>query len=110
MLMSITVAKTRAENALPEAQAEIERLRRLGATAPLITTNPERMGGTPVIGIERMPVTTLLDYLIAGYSVDGFLECFPGTNRDKVIGALRKIREAFDDGLLTELLAERVDY
>jgi hypothetical protein len=48
--------------------------------------------------------------LIEGYSVDEFIECFPGTDRDKVIGALRKIREAFDEGLLTDLLAEKVDY
>jgi uncharacterized protein (DUF433 family) len=68
------------------------------------------MGGTPVIGIQRMPVTTLLDHLIEGYSVDEFIECFPGTERNKVIGALHKIREAFDGGLLTGLLAEKVDY
>lgn len=43
-------------------------------------------------------------------SVDQFIECFPGTDRDKVIGALRKVREAFDEGLLTDLLAERIDY
>ena len=85
-------------------------LERLDEEAPTITTNPKRLGGAPVIGIQRMPVTTLLDYLIEGYSVDEFIECFPGTDRDKVIGALRKIREAFDEGLLTDLLAEKVDY
>lgn len=104
--MAITIEKT-----LPfDRQAEIEHLRQLGKTAPAITTNPERMGGTPVIGIQRMPVTTLLDYLIDGYSIDEFLDCFPGTDREKVIGALQKIREAFDDGVLTDLLAEKVDY
>lgn len=106
--MAITIEK--AENLQPNTQADIERLRQLGKTAPAITTNPERLSGSPVIGIQRMPVTTLLDYLIEGYSVDEFLKCFPGTDREKVIGALRKIREAFDDGLLTELLAEKVDY
>ncbi len=85
-------------------------LERLDEEAPPITTNPRRLGGAPVIGIQRMPMTTLLDYLIEGYSVDEFIECFPGVDRDKVIGALRKIREAFDEGLLTDLLAERVDY
>jgi uncharacterized protein (DUF433 family) len=92
---------------LDSHSAELERL---DQEAPPITTNPRRMSGAPVIGIQRMPVTTLLDYLIEGYSVDEFIECFPGTDRDKVIGALRKIREAFDEGLLTDLLAERVDY
>ena len=85
-------------------------LERLDEEAPSITTNPQRMSGAPVIGIQRMPVTTLLDYLIEGYSVDQFIECFPGSDRDKVIGALRNIREAFDEGLLTDLLAEKVDY
>jgi uncharacterized protein (DUF433 family) len=99
-----------ANNIPPDIQAKIERMRQLAETAPPITTNPERMGGTPVIGIQRMPVTTLLDHLIEGYSVDEFIECFPGTERDKVIGALHKIREAFDEGLLTDLLTEKVDY
>ena len=85
-------------------------LERLDKEAPSITTNPQRMSGAPVIGIQRMPITTLLDYLIEGYSVDEFIECFPGTERDKVIGALRRIREAFDEGLLTDLLAEKVEY
>lgn len=90
--------------------AYITQLERLDKEAPSITTNPQRMSGAPVIGIQRMPVTTLLDYLIEGYSVNEFIESFPGTDRDKVIGALHKIREAFDEGLLTDLLAEKVDY
>lgn len=85
-------------------------LESLDEEAPPITTNPQRMGGAPVIGIQRMPVTTLLDYLAEGYSVDEFIACFPGTDRAKVVGALRKIRTGFDEGWLTELLAERVDY
>jgi uncharacterized protein (DUF433 family) len=85
-------------------------LERLDEEAPPITTNPRRLSGAPVIGIQRMPVTTLLDYLIEGYSVDEFIKHFPGTDRDKVIGALRKIREAFEEGALTDLLAEKVDY
>jgi hypothetical protein len=43
-------------------------LERLDEEAPPITTNPQRLSGAPVIGIQRMPVTTLLDYLIEGYS------------------------------------------
>lgn len=91
-------------------EARSDQLERLDEEAPCITTNAQRMGGAPVIGIQRMPVTTLLDYLAEGYSVDEFIECFPGLDRAKVTGALRKIRLAFDEGWLTELLAERVDY
>ena len=93
-----------------ELEARLAQLRELGKDAPAITTNPRRMSGAPVIGIQRMPVTTLLDYLIEGYSVDQFLEAFPGTDREKVIAALQKIRDAFDEGTLTDLLAEKVDY
>lgn len=85
-------------------------LKQLDKDAPAITTNPRRMSGTPVIGIERMPVTTLLDYLMDDYSISDFLAAFPGTEREKVVAALQVIRDAFDDGRLTELLAERVDY
>ena len=109
--MAITATeKSSVKNLSADAQLKIERLKELAKTAPPITTNPNRMSGAPVIGIQRMPVTTLLDYLMDGYSIDGFIEEFPGTEREKVVAALGKIREAFDDGVLTGLLAEKVDY
>lgn len=73
---------------------------------PPITTNPERMGGTPVIGIYRLPVATLLDYLIGGQTVEEFLDDFPGTDKETVIAALQRIKGALDEGWL----AEKVDY
>jgi uncharacterized protein (DUF433 family) len=91
-------------------EEKLARLKELAKTAPPITINPQRMSGAPVIGIQRMPVTTLFDYLMDGYSVDQFLEAFPGTDRDKVMAALQKIRDAFDEGLLSEVLAEKVNY
>jgi uncharacterized protein (DUF433 family) len=108
--MTITVERNPVDSRPLDAQQMIERLQQLGKTAPPITTNPQRMSGAPVIGIQRMPITTLLDYLIGGYSLEEFLDSFPGTDRDKVIAALQKIRDAFDDGILTDLLAEKVDY
>jgi uncharacterized protein (DUF433 family) len=89
---------------------KLTRLEELAKIAPPITTNPERLSGAPVIGIQRMPVTTLLDYLIEGYSVEQFLDAFPGTDREKVIAALQKIRDGFEEGILTDLLAEQVNY
>ena len=102
--------KSPVKNLPPDIQPKIEQLNQQGQAAPPITTNPNRMSGAPVIGILRMPVTTLLDYLMDGYSIDGFIEEFPGTEREKVVAALGKIREAFDEGVLTDLLAEKVDY
>jgi uncharacterized protein (DUF433 family) len=99
------------EPATPVAVAESEsaRLERLAQSAPPITTNPERMGGAPVIGIERLPVTTLLDYLLDNYTVAQFCQVF-GCAPEQVERALQTIRDAFEDGRLTALLAERVDY
>lgn len=109
--MAITaIEKSPVKNLPPDIELKIERLNQMAKTAPPITTNPDRMSGAPVIGIQRMPVTTLLDYLMDGYSIDEFVEEFPGTEREKVIAALGKIREAFDEGVLTDLLAEKVDY
>ena len=88
----------------PDIEAQRER-----ATAPAITSNPQRMGGEPLIGIERMPVTTLLDHVIKGWTLEQFSEHF-GTPLENCQAALRVLREALDDGLLTEIVATKVDY
>jgi uncharacterized protein (DUF433 family) len=55
---------------------------------PLVSRNPEVMGGTPVFSGTRVPVETLLDYLEAGESIDDFLEGFPSVKREQVIAFL----------------------
>jgi uncharacterized protein (DUF433 family) len=102
--MAVTVEK-RAENLPPDIQLEIERTRQPAATAPLITTNPECMGGTPVIGIERLPAASLLSHLIGGYTVEGFIDAFD-TDRERVYAILEKLKAALEEGWL----AEPVDY
>ncbi len=52
---------------------------------PVISCNPEVMGGTPVFSGTRVPVQTLLDYLESGESIDDFLAGFPSVNREQVI-------------------------
>ena len=104
------VADSTAPQPLPPALRQaIARTQRLAKTAPPITTNPERMGGTPVIGIQRLPVKTLLDHLIAGATVDEFAAEFD-CEATRVRAALQCIRDALDEGLLTEALAAQVDY
>jgi uncharacterized protein (DUF433 family) len=104
------VQKLQAVSNTEPPDEKLARLEELAKIAPPITTNPERLSGAPVIGIQRMTVTTLLDYLIEGYSVEQFLEAFPGTDHEKVIAALQKIRDGFEEGILTDLLAEKVNY
>jgi uncharacterized protein (DUF433 family) len=55
---------------------------------PVVSRNPEIMGGTPVFAGTRVPVQTLLDYLEAGDSIDEFLEGFPSVTREQVVVVL----------------------
>jgi uncharacterized protein (DUF433 family) len=74
--------------------------------APPITTNPEKLGGTPTIAGTRLPVTALLDHLLMGYDINEFLNEFDGVKRSDVEAVLAKIKEALAEGWL----AERVNY
>ena len=60
---------------------------------PVISRNPEVMGGTPVFVGTRVPVQTLLDYLEAGDSIDDFLEGFPSVQREQVIAFLEDAKD-----------------
>ena len=60
---------------------------------PVISCNPDVMGGTPVFSGTRVPVQTLLDYLEAGDSIDGFLDGFPSVNREEVISFLEQAKD-----------------
>jgi uncharacterized protein (DUF433 family) len=60
---------------------------------PVISRDPEVMGGTPVFAGTRVPVQTLLDYLEAGDSIDDFLEGFPTVSRERVIAFLEQAKD-----------------
>lgn len=101
-----SIAEELNANLPAELQAKIARTREMAKHAPPITINPERMGGTPVIGIQRIAVASLFDHLMAGYTVEEFLDEFSGTRRDKVMAILQMVRDKLDEGWL----AEKVDY
>jgi uncharacterized protein (DUF433 family) len=61
--------------------------------SPVISCDPEVMGGTPVFSGTRVPVQTLLDYLEAGESIDQFLQGFPSVKRDQVIAFLEDAKD-----------------
>ena len=61
---------------------------------PLITTSPDRLGGTPVFAGTRVPVQTLIDYLEAGDSLDVFLAQFPSVTREHAIAVLEVAKQA----------------
>lgn len=62
--------------------------------APLITTSPDRLGGTPVFAGTRVPVRSLIDYLEAGHPLDHFVEEFPSVTREHAVAVLELAKHA----------------
>ena len=62
--------------------------------APVVTSNPEIMSGTPVFVGTRVPFQTLLDYLEAGQPLSEFLEDFPTVSRERAVTALEQAKDA----------------
>ena len=54
----------------------------------LILIDPEILGGQPVFKGTRVPVETLFDHLVAGGSLEEFLEEFPTVSRQQAIATL----------------------
>ena len=61
---------------------------------PLITSSPDRLGGTPVFAGTRVPVQSLIDYLEAGDSLAVFLDQFPSVSRDHAVAVLELAKRA----------------
>lgn len=61
---------------------------------PLITTSADRLSGTPVFAGTRVPVQTLVDYLVEGDSLDDFLTDFPSVSREHAIAVLELAKSA----------------
>jgi len=55
---------------------------------PVVSRNPDIMGGTPVFYGTRVPVQTFLDHIEAGDTIDDFLVGFPSVTRAHVIASL----------------------
>ncbi|MPZ39259.1 MAG: DUF433 domain-containing protein [Rhizobiales bacterium] len=67
---------------------------------PVVSRDPEVMGGTPVFSGTRVPAQTLLDYLEAGDSIDQFLEGFPSVTSDQVIAFLSRRKDRLVESVL----------
>ena len=57
-----------------------------------VHSDPEIMGGTPVLVGTRVPVQALIDYLEGGHSLEEFLDDFPSVSRDLAIAALEQAK------------------
>jgi uncharacterized protein (DUF433 family) len=56
--------------------------------SPVVHSDPDILGGTPVFVGTRVPMKTLLDYLEAGDSLDVFLDHFPSVSREQASAVL----------------------
>jgi uncharacterized protein (DUF433 family) len=60
---------------------------------PVIHSDPEVMGGTPVFIGTRVPLKNLIDYLEGGHSIEEFLDDFPSVGRSQAVAALEQARD-----------------
>ena len=56
--------------------------------SPRVISDPEILGGTPVVIATRVPVRILFEHLEAGDSLEVFLEDFPSVSRELSIQVL----------------------
>lgn len=62
-------------------------------TSPVVHSDPDILGGTPVFVGTRVPMRTLIDYLEAGDSLDVFLDHFPSVSYAQAIATLELAKE-----------------
>ena len=67
------------------------------ATATVIHSDPDILGGIPVFVGTRVPVQNLIDCLESGDSLDEFLDSFPSVGREQAVAALEIAREALEE-------------
>ncbi len=59
-------------------------------SAPVVSTDPETMGGTPVFPGTRVPIKALMDYIEGDYKLEEFLDHFPTVSREKALAFLER--------------------
>jgi uncharacterized protein (DUF433 family) len=57
-----------------------------------ILSDPEILGGAPCFRGTRVPIDTLVDYLLHGFTVDYFLAQFPTVTREQVKAVLETLK------------------
>ena len=59
-----------------------------------ISVDPEVLSGTPVFRGTRVPVQTLVDYILDGETIETFLRNFPTVQRDDAVRLLQHFNES----------------
>ena len=61
--------------------------------SPIVHSDPNILGGTPVFVGTRVPVQALIDYPEGGHTLEEFLSDFPTVRRELAIAALEQAKE-----------------
>jgi uncharacterized protein (DUF433 family) len=64
---------------------------------PVVHSDPDILGGTPVFGGTRVPLRNLIDYLESDHSLDEFLDAFPTVSREQALAALGAAHRGLSD-------------
>ena len=56
---------------------------------PVVHSEPDILGGTPVFVGTRVPLRALFDYLAGGHPLAEFLDDFPSVAREQAVAVLR---------------------
>lgn len=67
-------------------------------TVPVVHSDPDILGGTPVFVGTRVPFRNLIDYLERNHSLDEFLDSFPSVSREQAVAALETAHQAVSAG------------
>lgn len=68
----------------------------MSTTPPVVHSDPDILGGTPVFAGIRVPVRALIDYRSGGQPLAEFLEDFPTVTREQAVAALQGIVQPDD--------------
>ncbi|EKD67935.1 MAG: hypothetical protein ACD_48C00146G0001 [uncultured bacterium] len=64
-----------------------------------IDTNPNILGGTPVIAGTRIPASRIVYQLQQGYSIEQIQEVYPQLSKQTIIGVIGTIAESAERGI-----------
>lgn len=75
-----------------------------------LNTDPEIMGGRPCFPGTRVEFSTLIDYLVKGYTFDEFMADFPSVNRNDAVAALKAATPLNGDADVSDNTSDDIDH
>lgn len=63
----------------------------------LIHKDPKIMSGIPVFVGTRVPVYILVEWMVAGDSLEDFLDSFPSVSREQAVTVLKRMAAALPE-------------